>query len=239
MRAEGFAAIPNWMVRDQSISLHAVMVYTALASHTGPGGVRPSQALLAKEARCSERQVRYALDELRALEVVSVVRRRRGEGKSTTLSNGYVLHPHGRLADDEEPEEVPASPAASSGKLPAHSDKATGTEQQLTPLIEEEPIKKNVANVATLSKGSRISPEWQPSPELVAWAVIHAPSVAALRESDNFVDYWLAAPGAKGIKRDWNATWRTWMRRAHDRNVDRGWKSDELANVGREEWMLR
>lgn len=36
----------------------------------------------------------------------------------------------------------------------------------------------------------------------------------AEREAERFRDYWLAAPGAKGLKRDWLATWRTWCRRA-------------------------
>jgi phage terminase Nu1 subunit (DNA packaging protein) len=28
-----------------------------------------------------------------------------------------------------------------------------------------------------------------------------------------FVDYWIAQPGQKGVKTDWDATWRNWMRR--------------------------
>jgi hypothetical protein len=33
-------------------------------------------------------------------------------------------------------------------------------------------------------------------------------------EADRFRDYWIAQPGAKGIKLDWPATWRNWIRRA-------------------------
>lgn len=135
---EGFAALPNWMVRDQSVSVYALMVYIALASHSGPGGIHPSQTRLAAEARCSERKVRDAIAELRELGVVEIVRRRRTDGKATTMSNGYVLHPNGNLLDDEEP----APDAGSSGKLPAQDDEATGTSVQLVPLTEEEPIKK-------------------------------------------------------------------------------------------------
>src|SRR5205814_92454 len=28
-----------------------------------------------------------------------------------------------------------------------------------------------------------------------------------------FRDYWIALPGAKGLKADWPATWRNWIRR--------------------------
>ena len=34
------------------------------------------------------------------------------------------------------------------------------------------------------------------------------------RVFDEFKDYWIAVPGAKGVKLDWLATWRNWVRRA-------------------------
>ena len=147
---EGFAAVPNWMVRDESISLYAISVYTALASHTGPGGVHPSQSTLAAEARCSERKVRDAIAELKELGVVEVVRRRRKEAGSTTLSNGYVMHPNGRLADDEERIELPAPDAGTGEGVPAPDDRGTGTSVQLVPYIEEEPIKEEPINARDL-----------------------------------------------------------------------------------------
>jgi uncharacterized protein YdaU (DUF1376 family) len=30
---------------------------------------------------------------------------------------------------------------------------------------------------------------------------------------DQFLDYWIAQPGQKGVKTDWPATWRNWVRR--------------------------
>lgn len=33
-------------------------------------------------------------------------------------------------------------------------------------------------------------------------------------EAERFRDYWLAQPGAKGLKSDWRATWRNWCRSA-------------------------
>ena len=36
------------------------------------------------------------------------------------------------------------------------------------------------------------------------------------REHSRFVDYWTAAPGQRGVKLDWNATWRNWTRKAAD-----------------------
>lgn len=33
-------------------------------------------------------------------------------------------------------------------------------------------------------------------------------------ELAKFRDYWAALPGQKGVKTDWPATWRNWVRRA-------------------------
>jgi hypothetical protein len=33
-------------------------------------------------------------------------------------------------------------------------------------------------------------------------------------EHRRFVDYWLSAPGQKGVKLDWDRAWCNWMRRA-------------------------
>ena len=40
--------------------------------------------------------------------------------------------------------------------------------------------------------------------------------VDPVREAAKFADYWRGVPGQKGVKRDWDATWRNWVRRAGD-----------------------
>jgi hypothetical protein len=136
--AEGFAAVPNWVVRDEQVSIYAISTYVALASHSGPGGIHPGQATLAREARCSERKVRDALVELEALGVVERVRRKDVRGRAT---NGYVLLPNGRLGADEERIEV-AAHGAGTGEVKAHGAGGYGTREQSAPYIEEEPVKE-------------------------------------------------------------------------------------------------
>ncbi len=137
--SEGFAAIPNWMIRDQRFTRRSLLVYAALASRSGPGGIFPSQQTIAEEMQLSERTVRTALGELEALGVIERVRRRGRQGRATAMSTGYVLHPNGRLVTDEEA----ANSAGSFGKVPATRGEATGKIAQAVPLIEEEPLKKN------------------------------------------------------------------------------------------------
>jgi len=132
----GFAAIPNWMIRDTTISRRAIVVYGALASRSGKGGIFPSQEQLGRDSRCDERTVRRALAELEALGVVERVRRHDAQGHRK--ADGYVLHPNGK------PEE--SQPADVSGRdegLPDTNAGPTGQNAQATPYIEEEPLKKN------------------------------------------------------------------------------------------------
>lgn len=63
-------------------------------------------------------------------------------------------------------------------------------------------------------RGSRLPEGWHPSPESLAKARTEAPDVDHQREHAVFVDYWAAQPGQKGVKQEWDATWRNWMRRA-------------------------
>ncbi len=138
MAAEGFAAIPNWMIRDESISLYAITVYAALASHSGPGGIHPGQETLASEARCSDRQVRRALAELEALGVVERVRRKSSQGRA---SNGYLLHPNGAMAVDEVPDQV-EDPQSATAEVKDWGDGGSGLGASVVPITEEEPIKE-------------------------------------------------------------------------------------------------
>lgn len=63
------------------------------------------------------------------------------------------------------------------------------------------------------SKGTRLDPDWMPSQGLIDQMRSECPGVDLEPEHRVFVDYWIAQPGQKGVKLDWPATWRNWMRR--------------------------
>ena len=64
-------------------------------------------------------------------------------------------------------------------------------------------------------KGSRLSEDWKPSGADIAYA--DNLGLDASLVAPRFRDWWLAAAGAKGVKLDWSATWRTWCRSTADR----------------------
>lgn len=63
-------------------------------------------------------------------------------------------------------------------------------------------------------KGSRLPPDWLPTAADIAFAKAERPDISWQTEADKFRDYWHAVPGGKGLKTNWPATWRNWIRRA-------------------------
>jgi hypothetical protein len=62
------------------------------------------------------------------------------------------------------------------------------------------------------SRGSRLLPGWQPSDLLKAWASKERPDLDIALTVERFRDYWVSAAGPKGVKLDWEATFRNWVR---------------------------
>ena len=101
---------------------------------------------------------------------------------------------------------------------------------QETPLSKENPPKGGQ------KKGSRLNSEWQPSAENLEYAKAQGLNPAETNKSAaNFRDYWIAKPGQGGVKVDWDATWRTWVRREAERL---GRKPQDAAPQG-PNWKLR
>lgn len=213
-RAQGFAAVPTWMIRDKAVPRNAVLVYASLSSRAGLGVIYPSQATIAEESGLSERTVRTMLRELERLGVVR--RERRTVPGARRATDAYSLHPNG----------LPAESAASSdlaADLPATEAASTGNELQATPSIEVENVE--VENeVGPRKRGTRIPEPFLLTADMKAWAAAEVPGLDVIAHTREFVDHWRAASGASATKLDWVATWRNWMRKAHRWQGARGAK---------------
>jgi hypothetical protein len=128
--------MPHWLLRNLDISLYAVMVYAALASHSdATGSCFPSQTTLAEEARCSERKVREALIELRDRKIVTWISRNNRSGRQNNVYQIAIYD----LMSPPAPDDQQQSP-------PAPDDKPTGTSRPYPPAPgagEVEPVNKN------------------------------------------------------------------------------------------------
>lgn len=90
-----------------------------------------------------------------------------------------------------------------------------GNANAMPPHPHPHPHKEREANASPKKAGSRILADWQMPPDWLAWAVAEGMAeLAAHREAARFKDYWLGKPGKEGVKLDWQATWRNWVRKA-------------------------
>lgn len=80
---------------------------------------------------------------------------------------------------------------------------------------EQRQIKKEVDAPPTASpkRGSRLPLDWRPSDDDLAFARTKLSTQDITDAVDNFRDHWHSAAGGKGLKLDWSATWRVWVRR--------------------------
>jgi hypothetical protein len=62
-------------------------------------------------------------------------------------------------------------------------------------------------------RGTRLPTDFSLSDEWVGFCRQHRPELDPRETFDGFRDYWIAQPGQKGVKTDWTATWRNWVRR--------------------------
>lgn len=107
-----------------------------------------------------------------------------------------------------------------------HHDDAPETETER----EEERETEREAQLPRSNRGTRLPNDWSPTGEQLAFA--RGLGVDGLEQGDRFRDYWIAQPGQKGVKLDWNGTWRNWVRRAAERSPAQT-KRETPSEIGR------
>lgn len=95
------------------------------------------------------------------------------------------------------------------------------------PEPEPEPYKKGEPKGSQKKRGTRLSDDWFLPRDWGEWAMSEGHDVETIRhQAACFKDYWIGVPGQKGVKLDWEATWRNWMRRSAKSSPKRS-KGDE------------
>jgi DNA-binding transcriptional MocR family regulator len=178
------------------------MVLLALCDNANDEGeCYPSVQTLAKKCSVSDRAVQMQLTRLE--ELGYVVREIRA-GRSTV----YNIR---------KPSEWPSTPELRSPPKDVHprTTFTTGvkdvhpTPERRSPITIKEPSN----NHQPAHRGSRLATDWHPDKGLMDWAMAEKPGLYMPAVVEQFRDYWIAAPGAKGVKADWSATFRNWVRR--------------------------
>lgn len=76
----------------------------------------------------------------------------------------------------------------------------------------QEPITINQEPKVKTQRGSRLPTDWTLPDVWKEWAEKERPDLIVKTVADSFKDFWIAKPGAGGVKLDWGATWRNWVR---------------------------
>ena len=105
--------------------------------------------------------------------------------------------------------------ASRAGKASAQrrlSERSTGVQ----PTNNHKPITNNQETITkekTATRGSRLPANWVPNKELAEWSKAERPDLDLRKVLEEFRDYWTSLAGSKGVKLDWDATWRNWVRK--------------------------
>ena len=191
----------------------AKIILLGIANHQGDSGAWPSVSTLSRYAGVTERRAQQLLRGLE--ESGELILKPQGGGSGQYKTNlywvnvscpetcdGSAMHRTGVRSRDLRGEVL-----STSGVKP------TSPEPKENP---KEPKEK---------RGTRISDDFRPTDELILWAQTEFPNVQVKKETYAFIDYWNSLPGSRGLKTDWNATWRNWIRNASSR-AQRYAKSD-------------
>ena len=87
-----------------------------------------------------------------------------------------------------------------------YQDDSLETERETERETEKEVEKKRE------TKGSRLSADFELHETWTEFCQTERPDLNPQKVFDSFKDYWIAKSGNQGVKLDWQATWRNWVR---------------------------
>jgi hypothetical protein len=79
--------------------------------------------------------------------------------------------------------------------------------------LEENRKEKKRESKPKRAQGTRLRSDFSLPDEWAEFARTKRPDINPQLTFEEFKDYWIAQPGQKGVKLDWLATWRNWVRR--------------------------
>ena len=176
----------------------ARLVLLAIADHQGEIGAWPSIATLAKMVNASNRSVQRDIAELHRIgeldvQIQSAPTSRQYKSNLYWVTLPGVTESASGVTDNESGVTESASGVTAGG---VRTLKRTTTK----------PLRESSTSLPI---------EWQPKEQDIDTMREHFPDVDLKLETHAFRDYWLAVPGARSKKSDWDATWRNWIRKSY------------------------
>jgi hypothetical protein len=213
----------TWVWNESKSKKNARLLLLAIADCAADDGTNayPSNAELQRKTGLSERAVQSTLGDLVSLGELAIYR---NAGPGGCNRYRVVMTP----AESAPPQDLhpagSAPPANSAGadSAPLPQD-LHPTPAEPAPVTVLEPSKNKISSSkrsTTGARGTRLPENFEVTEEMREWVREKCPDVR-LPEHDRFCDHFRAASGQRGVKLDWVATWRNWMRTAQERIEER------------------
>jgi uncharacterized protein YdaU (DUF1376 family) len=239
-----FPALPLWTdayladCQHLTRTEHGTYLLILLHMWRAPEGKIPNDnAWLAKRLRCTLEEIANEVRPLivefcqtdgnwiwqkRLLDELNWVRKKQKKNTASAKarwkkekSHANASEMHEQSASERNAPTPTPTPTSTDSSLRSESE----TPPHAVPALQVEP-KKEPANV---KRGTRLSPDWEPSEECRAFAIgLGLDPFAVLPQ---FRDYWLAK-ATNATKLDWDATWRSWCRRETERRDSAGYSGN-------------
>lgn len=163
------------------------------------------------------RQINMREHEQEVLSVLNEFFLSSDDGFVSPRANKEIEHFHSKITQ-----------ASKAGKASAER-RFNGRSTDVQPTNNHKPITNNQEplTIVKAARASRLPQDWQPNDRMLAFCENERPDLNPTEVSATFRDYWHSQAGQKGVKADWEATWRNWVR-----NQRMAAKSPQRAAIG-------
>ena len=202
-----FRRINDWEWKTEPLTLSLFIHLVTNANHKNNnwrgikikrGQILTGRKQLSLQTGLTERQVRTAL---KNLETTGEVTSKTTNKYSIISITNYEMY---QASDQQTTSKRPASDQQTTTNKNDNNDK---NEKNRGVSSETPPKPKN-------KKGTRLDDSWELPTEWGEWAESEGLSYEEIcKQEEVFKDYWIAKPGKEGVKLNWKATWRNWIRR--------------------------
>ena len=171
-----------------------ILILLANNANDETGDCFPSQSYLAKRSGLSRGHVNRIIKGLEVVRLVDIIPQYRDDGGRR--SNRYRLNINvtgGGVTTDHIPcDEVTQNPVT--------------TDDSLTVISNHQKKQRE-------ARGTRLEEDWVLPEAWKGWAKSERPDLHIDTVANCFKDHWISVSGVRGLKRQWFATWRNWIRR--------------------------
>ena len=126
--------------------------------------------------------------------------------------NGWVHHRADREIAKTGEKSAKAAASAKARWNKGSNANALPTQSESNATHNTEHITQDTKHKVKTQRGSRFPTGFLFPKEWADFCHQERPDLNIQKTFDSFKDYWVAKPGAGGVKLDWQATWRNWVR---------------------------